>query len=47
MTDAETVLSAEHLEARWFPIEQLGDGMIAGHRLPDGYLTAVKQALPG
>lgn len=44
MTDAEAVLSAEHLEARWFPIDQLGDGMIEGHRLPVGYLAAVREA---
>jgi 8-oxo-dGTP pyrophosphatase MutT (NUDIX family) len=44
-TVAEAVLSAEHLEARWFPVEQLGDGMIEGHRLPDGYLAAVQRAL--
>ncbi|WP_395711506.1 NUDIX domain-containing protein [Reyranella sp.] len=43
--DAEAVLSVEHLEARWLPVDELGDGMIAGHRLPDGYLAAVRRAL--
>ncbi|MGE0575977.1 MAG: NUDIX domain-containing protein [Reyranella sp.] len=45
VTDAEAVLSAEHLAARWFPVGQLGDGMIEGHRLPAGYLAAVRRAL--
>lgn len=44
VTDAEAVLSAEHLEARWFPLAQLGDGLIDGHRLPGGYLAAVRCA---
>ena len=46
-TDSGAVLSAEHLEARWLPLEQLGDGMIEGHRLPEGYLAAVRRAKPG
>jgi 8-oxo-dGTP pyrophosphatase MutT (NUDIX family) len=44
LTDAEALLSAEHVAARWFPLDQLGDGVIEGHRLPDGYLAAVRQA---
>lgn len=43
--DARIALSAEHLEARWLPVDQLGDGMIDGHRLPVGYLAAIKRAL--
>ena len=45
-THAEVALSAEHLVACWFPVEQLGDGMIEGHRLPTGYLEAVRRASP-
>lgn len=45
--DARLVLSAEHLEARWQPVGQLGDGMIDGHRLPEGYLAAVTRAFSG
>ena len=45
-TNAEPVLSVEHLAARWFHVEQLGDGMIGGHRLPTGYLEAVRRASP-
>ena len=44
--DAQVVLSAEHLEARWLPVGQLGDGMIDGNRLPAGYLAAVRRATP-
>jgi 8-oxo-dGTP pyrophosphatase MutT (NUDIX family) len=44
VTAEKLVLGAEHLEARWFSIERLGDGLIDGHRLPDGYLAAVRRA---
>ena len=37
------VLSAEHLEMRWLPIDELADDA-AGHRLPGGYLAAIRQA---
>jgi 8-oxo-dGTP pyrophosphatase MutT (NUDIX family) len=45
VTDGHAVLSAEHLEVRWLPVAQLADGMIDGHRLPAGYLAAVRRAL--
>jgi len=38
--DAVT-LSAEHLEARWIPLADLGES-IAGHSLPAGYLVAIR-----
>jgi 8-oxo-dGTP diphosphatase len=40
----DVVLSHEHLETRWLPIGELGES-IAGHRLPVGYLEAVRQAM--
>jgi 8-oxo-dGTP pyrophosphatase MutT (NUDIX family) len=36
--------SREHLEMRWVPLAELG-GTIAGHRLPAGYLGAIRQAM--
>lgn len=36
--------SYEHLETRWVPIDELGE-TIAGHRLPVGYLDAIRQAI--
>ncbi|WP_332052271.1 NUDIX hydrolase [Reyranella sp.] len=36
--------SHEHLEARWVPLAELGD-TVAGYRLPDGYLGAIRQAM--
>jgi 8-oxo-dGTP pyrophosphatase MutT (NUDIX family) len=36
-------LSDEHLEARWLPLDELGD-TIAGHGLPGCYLAAIRQA---
>ena len=44
ITDAEAALSAEHLDVRWLSLDQVGGGMIEGHRLPEGYLAAVKHA---
>ena len=36
--------SYEHLETRWVPLDELGE-TIAGHRLPAGYLGAIRQAI--
>lgn len=36
--------SHEHLEARWVPLAELGE-TVAGHRLPAGYLGAIRQAI--
>ena len=36
--------SQEHLETRWVPLVELGE-TIAGHRLPAGYLGAIRQAI--
>jgi 8-oxo-dGTP diphosphatase len=36
--------SHEHLETRWLPVSELGE-TIAGHRLPAGYLGAIRSAL--
>ncbi|WP_421997424.1 NUDIX hydrolase [Reyranella sp.] len=36
-------LSSEHLEARWIPLEDLGESL-AGHRLPAGYLSAIRMS---
>jgi 8-oxo-dGTP pyrophosphatase MutT (NUDIX family) len=37
----DVTLSHEHLETRWTPIAELGE-TIAGHRLPIGYLAAIR-----
>ena len=37
-------LSHEHLETRWLRVSELGE-TIAGHRLPAGYLGAIRSAL--
>ncbi len=41
---SDVVLSHEHLETRWVPLDELGEA-IAGHRLPAGYLGAIRQAI--
>jgi len=41
---ADVVLSHEHLETRWIPLASLGE-TIDGHRLPAGYLGAIRQAI--
>jgi 8-oxo-dGTP diphosphatase len=38
------VVSHEHLETRWVPLAELGE-TIAGHKLPKGYLGAIRQAI--
>jgi 8-oxo-dGTP pyrophosphatase MutT (NUDIX family) len=38
------VLSHEHLETRWQPVDDLGE-TIAGRRLPSGYLAAIRQSV--
>jgi 8-oxo-dGTP diphosphatase len=40
----DAVVSHEHVEARWVPLTELGE-TIAGHRLPTGYLGAIRQAI--
>ena len=40
---SDVVLSHEHLETRWLPLGELGEN-IAGHRLPAGYLAAIRLA---
>jgi 8-oxo-dGTP pyrophosphatase MutT (NUDIX family) len=37
----DLVLSAEHLDARWLPVDGLGP-FVAGHKLPAGYLAAIR-----
>jgi 8-oxo-dGTP diphosphatase len=45
LTGASAVtLSHEHLEMRWVPLAELGE-TIGGHRLPAGYLGAIRQAM--
>jgi 8-oxo-dGTP pyrophosphatase MutT (NUDIX family) len=41
---SEATASHEHLETRWVPLAELGE-TIAGHRLPKGYLGAIRQAI--
>ncbi len=41
---ADIALSDEHLRMYWAPVTELAEG-IAGHRLPLGYLNAIKSAL--
>jgi 8-oxo-dGTP diphosphatase len=40
----DVVISHEHLETRWLPVGEVAE-TIAGHRLPSGYLEAIKSAL--
>ncbi|MBS0541853.1 MAG: NUDIX hydrolase [Proteobacteria bacterium] len=40
----EITTSHEHEEARWVSLAQLGE-TIGGHRLPAGYLGAIRQAI--
>ncbi len=42
--DGDVVLSHEHLETRWLQIDALG-ATIAGHKLPTGYLGAIRQVI--
>ncbi len=42
--DGDVVLSHEHLETRWLPFDALG-ATIAGHKLPAGYLGAIRQVI--
>jgi 8-oxo-dGTP diphosphatase len=37
-------ISHEHVETRWVPVGELGE-VVAGHRLPPGYLGAIRQAI--
>ncbi len=39
----DVVLSHEHLETSWLPLAELGE-TIAGHKLPNCYLAAIRQA---
>jgi 8-oxo-dGTP pyrophosphatase MutT (NUDIX family) len=44
---SDVVLSHEHLETRWLPLEELGMAageVVAGHRLPACYRAAIRQA---
>jgi 8-oxo-dGTP diphosphatase len=41
---SEVTLSHEHLQMRWLPLAELGE-VIADHRLPAGYLGAIRQAI--
>jgi len=41
---SDVIVSHEHLETRWVPLAELGE-TIAGHRLPKGYLGAIRQAI--
>jgi len=40
----EVRLSHEHLDAKWLPIDQLGD-VVRGHPLPACYRAAIRQAI--
>jgi 8-oxo-dGTP pyrophosphatase MutT (NUDIX family) len=40
---SDIVLSDEHLQTYWAPVTELAEA-IAGHRLPSGYLSAVRSA---
>jgi 8-oxo-dGTP diphosphatase len=41
---SDVALSHEHLDTCWLPLDELA-GTIAGHRLPGGYLGAIRQAI--
>jgi 8-oxo-dGTP pyrophosphatase MutT (NUDIX family) len=40
----DVVLSHEHLETRWQPLGELAE-IVAGRRLPSGYLAAIRQSM--
>jgi 8-oxo-dGTP diphosphatase len=40
---SSATVSPEHFEIRWLPLGELGE-TIGGHRLPSGYLGAIRQA---
>ena len=40
----DVVISHEHLETRWLPIDELA-ARIHGHLLPEGYLGAIRQVI--
>ncbi len=42
--DAEVTLSDEHSSAHWLSLDQIGLS-VAGRRLPEGYLGAIRQAM--
>jgi 8-oxo-dGTP pyrophosphatase MutT (NUDIX family) len=42
--ESDVVLSAEHHAMRWVSFAELGEA-IGGHRLPKGYLGAIRQAM--
>jgi 8-oxo-dGTP diphosphatase len=44
VSDGNVVLSHEHLETCWLPLAEIGES-IAGHKLPAGYLQAIRAAL--
>jgi 8-oxo-dGTP pyrophosphatase MutT (NUDIX family) len=44
LRDGDVVLSHEHLETQWLPLDELGES-IAGHRLPACYLGAIRQVI--
>ena len=41
---SDVVISHEHLETRWLPIDELA-ARIHGHLLPEGYLGAIRQVI--
>jgi 8-oxo-dGTP diphosphatase len=41
---SSVALSSEHEDVRWVPIADLGE-TIAGHKLPTGYLGAIRQVI--
>jgi len=44
VANTDVALSHEHLEGRWQPLAQVSE-TIAGHRLPEGYLGAIRQLI--
>lgn len=40
----EVTLSDEHHAARWLPVDDLREGILAGHVVPAGYLGAIRLA---
>ena len=41
---SEVTLSHEHQDVHWLPLDELTDGPVAGHPLPDGYRAAITAA---
>jgi 8-oxo-dGTP diphosphatase len=44
LRDGDVVLSHEHLETQWLPLDEVGES-VAGHKLPACYRGAIRQVI--